>query len=88
MTTCEHGTPINEDCAKCRAILSARRPLLKRYDIEYYDGQNCIAPDENGDYVRFADAQAEIQRLLNIIKGCPVCSDLERNINTKPKDRP
>jgi hypothetical protein len=27
----------------------------KRYDIEYYDGQNVIAPDENGDYVRWED---------------------------------
>ena len=28
---------------------------------------------------RYVELQAENRRLLNIIKGCPVCSELERN---------
>lgn len=59
MNTCEHGTPVDEDCAQCRAILSQGN-LMERY----------IA------------LQAENIRLLNIIKGCPICSELERNIRT------
>lgn len=61
MNTCEHGTPVDEDCAQCRAILSQGN-LMERY----------IA------------LQAENIRLLNIIQGCPVCSELERNIRTGP----
>lgn len=61
---CDHGVPLDEDCPKCREILS-QGSLMGRYQA----------------------LQAENTRLLNIIKGCPVCSELERNINTSPKDR-
>lgn len=37
---------------------------------------------------RYMTLQAENTRLLNIIHGCPVCSELERNINTDLKERP
>jgi hypothetical protein len=57
MKTCEHGTPINEDCDKCREILARGSGLMDRY----------------------VALQAENTRLLGIIKGCPVCSELERN---------
>jgi hypothetical protein len=56
--TCEHGTPISEDCDQCRDSLARGSGLMDRY----------------------VALQAENTRLLNIIKGCPVCSELERNI--------
>jgi hypothetical protein len=71
MTTCEHGTPVDEDCPKCRAILS-QGSLMDRYMTLK---------------AQVTKQEAENTRLLNIIKGCPVCSELERNINTTPKGR-
>lgn len=64
--TCEHGTPTSVDCPKCRDILD-RRGLV---------GQYMALQTE------VAEKDAEIARLRNIIKGCPVCSELERAINT------
>jgi hypothetical protein len=91
---CEHGVPVNEDCAQCRAILSSGT-LMDRYmtlkaqvvkqeaEIRELQAQvDCtVGPYE----LKISRLEAENTRLLNIIKGCPVCAELERNINTSPK---
>lgn len=67
MSTCQHGTPTSEDCPKCRELLN-RHGLMARY----VDQKTTIEA-----------LQAEVARLQNIISGCPVCSELERNIKTE-----
>lgn len=64
--TCEHGTPTSEDCDKCREMLD-RRGLVGQYMAQKTEIEGL---------------KAEIARLQNIIKGCPVCSELARNIKT------
>jgi hypothetical protein len=71
MNTCDHGVPLDEDCAACRRILS-QGSLMDRFMTLK---------------AQVTKQEAENTRLLNIIKGCPVCSELERNINTTPKER-
>lgn len=65
MITCEHGVPTSDDCVKCREILNQRGGLTGGY----------MAQKAEIDALK-----AENTRLLNIIKGCPACSELERNI--------
>lgn len=63
-TTCEHGTPVSEDCGQCRAVL-AHGNLMDQYMTLKAE---------------LVKKDAEIERLRGVIAGCPGCSELDRKV--------